>query len=154
MTSCLVLWRCVCSWLSKADFPQFCLHRLYESYFSRLTTAKKKTSGSPQGTLGWPDCLLCNHKRKEGLSGGGRKVKRDWMGVCIFGAWRRPHLGKQNHPAGLHPSNRSANQDSSCILSLPVMKCLDVEEPMRRKHNNPNHLVFAGGREVKGEKMH
>lgn len=74
-------------------------------------------------------------------------------GVCVQ-SLKRTHLGKQHHHAGLHPSNTSANQSSICILCLPVMRCLEVEEPMRKRHNNPNHLVLSGGREVKGEKIH
>lgn len=57
-------------------FPNFAFLSYTKPYFSRLNTAKMKTSGSP-GNSGQTACLLCNHRRRKGFSEDWRKVTRD-----------------------------------------------------------------------------
>lgn len=54
---------------------------------------------------------------------------------------------------GLYPDNRSAKQNSRDLLKVPMIRSLEVREPMRPRYNEPTYLL-PRGKEVEGGKAH
>lgn len=121
-----------------------------KSYFSRLNATKMKTSGSPGNP--WMNCLFTVQPQEERgtIWGWEEGQERPNEGVCVQGL-KETTSGKAASPSWPLPQQQISQSEQQLRL---LFTSDEVEEPMRRRHNNPNHLVLPRGREVKGEKMH
>jgi hypothetical protein len=52
-----------------------------------------------------------------------------------------PTSGKAVILWGLYPDNSSANQNSGDLLKVPMIRCLEVGEPMKPRYNDSTYLL-------------